>query len=236
MRVITIDNGNTNPHVGIFIDKKLQSVLPLKQYVPFSDDLVMIANVGHELNFTNSFDFKSRMPTVEFPFFFNMPVDYAPSIGIDRLILAREVFEGIKNTEETVLVLDAGTFITMDLVTHIGFNGGYIFPGLATFLACYQRGASLPHLNFPTNFTLNSLPHTTQEAILGATEIYLESILKDVIRKTSPSKITLTGGNYPIIKQIILKINSELLVESNPHLIHLAMYSIYDSHLLQPSH
>ena len=49
MRIITVDNGNTNPHVGIFEDQKLQSVIPLSEYLPGQNDFILISDVGSPL-------------------------------------------------------------------------------------------------------------------------------------------------------------------------------------------
>ena len=59
MRIITVDNGNTNPHVGIFQEQKLVSVVPLKDFSLLPDDFILVSDVGAPLPFAPSFDLKS---------------------------------------------------------------------------------------------------------------------------------------------------------------------------------
>ena len=232
MRIITIDNGNTNPHVGIFINDKLESIIPLKDFSPLDDDFILLSDVGAALPFAPSFDLKSMRKTKDnLNTFFDMPVHYANSLGDDRLIASYSVFKDIKSSEK-VLLIDAGTFITMDLISEKGFLGGYIFPGLNVFLSTYQQGQKLfvPEIK---NEVLNlGLPSTTEDAILKATDCYLESILESIINKTSPNKIVLTGGSSEFVKNKILKFNLlEVQLETYHHLIHLSLYSIFQNHL-----
>ncbi|MFA6238390.1 MAG: type III pantothenate kinase [Bacteriovorax sp.] len=227
MRIITVDNGNTNPHVGIYQDEQLVSIIPLKDYSPLPDDFILISNVGGPLAFKPSFDLKTKWHNKKF---FEMPVNYSETLGEDRLIVAYALFKQLKSSEK-ILAIDAGTFITMDLIDHSGFSGGFIFPGIQTFLSSYKKGTNLPELDLKQNFELIELPHSTEEAILGAVEIYLHSILKGIIEKTSPGRIVITGGSLEFIKNKILKINSKVQLETNPHLLHSSLFWIYRHHL-----
>lgn len=228
MRIITVDNGNTNPHVGIFQNNQLLKVIPLKDFIPLENDFNLISNVGAALNIKPSFNLKAEFKK---NYFFDMPVNYAETLGDDRLIIAYALFKKSKQ-KEFILSIDAGTFITLDLIDHSGFAGGFIFPGIKTFLSSYQKGLQLPVLEMNNDFKLKELPHSTEEAILGATEIYLNSILENVIRRTSPQKIVLTGGGMNLIRNKILEINLPgFQLESDPHLIHSSLFEIYQNHL-----
>lgn len=227
MRIITVDNGNTNPHVGIFQDEKLVQIIPLKDYSPLPDDYILISDVGAPLTFKPSFDLKTKWHHKKF---FDMPLNYSETLGEDRLITAYALFKQLRLSEK-ILAIDAGTFITMDLIDESGFSGGFIFPGIRTFLSSYKKGFHLPELREKTDFELSGLPHSTEEAILGAVEIYLISILENIIKKTSPDRIVLTGGSYELIKNKIFKINSEVQLETNPHLLHSSLFWIYQHHL-----
>lgn len=227
MRLITIDNGNTHPNVGIFNDGVLQGVVPLDQYTQAPGDYLLIASVGFALTLKPSFDLKSKRTKTHF---FDMKVNYAETLGDDRLIASYGLFKKITKGER-VLLVDAGTFITTDLVTDDGFQGGYIFPGITRFLKTYTESAQLPSLSKDMLFKGNDeIPHTTNDAILKATELYLKSSIEEVIRNTSPDKIVFTGGNATDIKKLIsLKVHSEM----DRHLIHSALSLIHDLHLRQ---
>ena len=232
MRIITIDNGNTNPHVGIFQDEKLIAIIPLKDFVPLHDDFILISDVGLPLPFKPSFDLQTaRHFNNNENCFFDMPVHYAITLGDDRLITSYSLFKQIKN-EETLFLIDAGTFITMDIVSEKGFLGGYIFPGVNTFLSSYQRGNKLIVPNEKEDFKVLGLPHTTEDAILGALDCYLGSILENLIKKTSPDKIVITGGSSELIKNKILNLNlAKVQIETSHHLLHSSLFLIFQNHL-----
>lgn len=221
MRVITIDNGNTNPHVGIFVNDELSSVIPLASYHKKEDDIILMSNVGKNISITPTVDLKKyRLENL----FFDMPVNYSETLGDDRLFQSYYLYQVIK-PQERILLIDAGTFLTADLVTSVGFMGGYIFPGSRTFLKSYSEGQLLPQI---TNLTLTeSLPYSTEEAISMAHEIYLDSILENLVKKISPSRIVLTGGDGQILEKKYKKFNSTFPLEFDPHLLHKSMHSLY---------
>jgi pantothenate kinase type III len=227
MRLVTIDNGNTHPNVGLFQDGVLQNVVPLKQYVHDPKDFILISSVGNALSIKPSFDLKTKRSK---HYFFDMKVHYSETLGDDRMIAGYGAFKKLKG-DEKILLIDAGTFITCDLITNDGFQGGYIFPGISRFLKIYSDSANLPLLTKDALFKGNlDLPHTTDEAILKATEIYLKACVEKIIETTAPDKIIFTGGSAIEIKNLVsLKVRSEL----DRHLIHSALSLIHELHLRQ---
>ena len=228
MRLITIDNGNTNPNVAIHNTKGF-SVIALDEYSPASSDILIAASVGKKLNFQINFaigDYRKE------DHFFDMPVHYAMTLGEDRLVAAYHAFKNLKN-DECALVIDAGTFMTIDLVTANGYMGGAIFPGINRFLETYGQSAQLPKfskIDFLQYLKAkkNEIPVDTKEAILFATEKYLSSVVDQMITKHSPHRIILTGGSADEIELI----NSKVRFEKVPHLIHSALRLIHDLHLV----
>jgi type III pantothenate kinase len=228
MRVITVDNGNTNPHVGIFENGKLSAIIPLRNYISSPGDFIIASDVGAPLLLKLSYNLKAKRHTKNHPFFFEMPVNYAETLGDDRLITAHYVYKTLKNNEDRFLVIDAGTFITADVVTKKGFEGGFIFPGEKTFLSSYGKGAHLPILE-KGEASESELPHTTEDAIWGAKDLYLCSILKGIVARTRPSKIFITGGAGELIEKTLREFNLKVQLERDPHLIHSALFLIQQS-------
>jgi type III pantothenate kinase len=184
-----------------------------------------MSNVGKGIPFIPNINFKQfRTPTK----FFNMPVNYSETLGEDRLYSAYYLFQTVQKLER-ILLLDAGTFLTADLITDEGFMGGYIFPGSRTFLKSYTSGHKLP-LVHSLQITKN-LPSSTEEAISMAHEMYLDSILENLAKKISPSRIFLTGGDGQMLEKIFKKRNLTFPLEFDPHLLHRSMHSIYLHHL-----
>ena len=227
MRLVTIDNGNTNPTVAYFDQGVLKSVVPLKQYVHEKSDVVMISSVGNHLSITPTHDLRKKRTKTHF---FEMKVNYTETLGDDRLIASYGIFKKIKPNEK-ILLIDAGTFITADIVTAEGFQGGYIFPGLNRFLKIYSDSANLPLLSKDLLFKESAgLPHNTEDAIVRACEIYIRSSLEDVINKNAPDKIIFTGGNG---SEVMNYINSKVRFELDRHLIHSALSLIHEHHYSQ---
>ena len=230
MRIVTIDNGNSHPTVGIFENEKLSYVIELNQYQTQENDFILISDVGSALSIKPSFDLKKKRHSKDHPFFFEMPVHYSDTLGDDRLYLAYSLFKAIPDNSQSVLAIDAGTFITIDLINAKGFQGGFIFPGVDLFLSSYKSGAKLPKLD-SKEMSSTTLPHSTEEAILMANNLYIENILESIIKKTSPSKIVITGGSSEFIKNKIEKLNLEVQLETVHHSIHLALFLIFQHHL-----
>jgi type III pantothenate kinase len=227
MRLVTIDNGNTNPTVALYKGETLEKVFPFLQYQKQKDDFILISSVGKALDIKASFDLKNKRSQTHF---FDMKVDYAETLGEDRLVASYYLYNQLKPNEK-ILLIDAGTFITCDLISNFGFLGGYIFPGVDRFLETYSQSHQLPLLDkAQLEKTTPHLPHTTNEAILSATKIYLKTTIEELVNKNAPDKIVFTGGTSKIISDLInLKVQSETV----HHLVHLGLSLIYQNHLSQ---
>jgi type III pantothenate kinase len=224
MKLITIDHGNSNPNWAKFIDGKIQSVELLSTYKPTENETVVITSVKKDNHLKVNFDLNNYKKNNTF---FGMPYDYSESIGVDRLVGAYYAFSKSKNS---TLLIDAGTFITIDLVSNKGFEGGYIFPGIKTFLGSYKNGELLPNLTY-SKLELDLLPKNTNEAILKAAQIYIKSILLEIIKSTSPSQIILTGGSLENLSELFNEFNLKIEIQKAPHLLHHSMHAIYSHHL-----
>ena len=229
MRIITLDIGNTNPHAGIFENQQLLEVVPLSKYKYQKDDIRLLSRVNDTIKTEYDFNLKNYFRDQNF---FNMKVNYGNTLGIDRLIVGHEVFQQIKkeNITQDVLVIDAGTFITCDIINLNGFEGGYILPGIKTFMKIYNEGRELDIFEFKKSELIN-LPHQTSDAIIDGANFYLKGMLSEVIKKTSPCRIILTGGSSEILLKFLNELNLKIEVQLKSHLIHQGMLNLYLSHL-----
>ncbi|MFI5390668.1 MAG: type III pantothenate kinase [Bacteriovoracales bacterium] len=219
--IYTIDNGNTNPHVGIFKEGHLEKVVPLKdcQFNEANAEIIL-SSVGRDINLSekkifNVKDLKSEKK------FLDMPVDYSASLGMDRLACAYWVFKNRVKNEEKVLLIDAGTFTTYDLISKKGHEGGFIFPGLQTFLKTYAAGANLPILDLK-NVNLRdevNLPHCTEDAIGEAAKVYFQMTFQSLLETFKPGLIITTGGEGKYFSEACFI----------PHLIHMALFEIRET-------
>ncbi len=111
-------------------------------------------------------------------------------LGIDRIAACMSISDGI--------VIDAGSAITVDIMSGNTHLGGFILPGLMAYAHAY--GSISPRLNTPMNprVDLDALPQKTSDAISYGTIkpiiLVLQSICKD-------KKMFFTGGDGKFFSQ-----------------------------------
>jgi pantothenate kinase type III len=233
--LITLDLGNSNPHAGLF--QKHQGQWALIKVVP------LIELSSHLLQFNMSAnnssvvvcEVKAREEEItklqEQGFlvtrirdywrgkkFAGMPVNYTQTLGEDRLI---EAYYCFKKYHLPLLLIDAGTFVTMDIITANGFQGGYIIPGIKAYFEIYEKGEQLK--NIALNLSPNQkLPHETGQAISGS-YIAFTALAKKLITEHDIQKVILTGGSSPLWEGFLQVEHDSAVVEITPHLIHWAL-------------
>ncbi len=141
------------------------------------------------------------------------------SLGYDRIaaaVGAHTIFP-----ETTVLVIDAGTAITYDMVTRTGeFLGGNISPGLdIRFRALHRYTSRLPSLERPGGKP-GLLGTTTREAIesgvVNGILFEMDGFI-DAIKQDNPElKVVLTGGDSNYFEP---KLKCSIFVNQNLNLI-----------------
>jgi len=150
--------------------------------------------------------------------FLDMPVSYGESLGHDRLVLAYYCF---KMNHKHKIVIDTGTFTTLDSVDIKGFNGGYILPGLGSILKSYESGDqlfSVENLSKIVNFKdlLTVYPKTTKDAIAHGALLSFIAPIKESLIAFDPANILLTGGNGQLLHDFL--IHDEKIKEKNSHI------------------
>lgn len=233
--LVTLDFGNTNPHAGIF-QKNLGS-WNLVKTVPFAELSIYLNQL--QINSANSSvvlsEVKSReeelAPLAEQGYlitrikdywrgvkFAGMPVNYAQTLGEDRLICAHFAY---KKERKPVLIIDAGTYTTMDVVTPQGFMGGYIIPSAENYFTTYKNGEQLKNIDL--SFTANqSLPQITIEAMAASYSAFA-ALAKKLVSEHSIEKIILTGGSSGVWQSFFKDQQEGRIVEEHPHLVHWAL-------------
>ena len=227
--LITLDFGNSHPHAGLF--HKTQNTWQLIKVVPWKEINLYLDQLGMTPNNTSMVlcEVKAReeelLPLIHQGYlltrvkdywkgsrFAGMPVHYATSLGEDRLILAHYCY---KKEKAPTLIIDAGTYVTMDIVNEAGFQGGYILPGPDAYKSSFQKGEQLKEVLLAPEFS-EAIPKTTVEAMSWSYSAFL-SFAREIISKYQISKIILTGGKSSLW-------SSSLSVQEQPDLIHLALH------------
>jgi type III pantothenate kinase len=233
--LITLDFGNSNPHAGLFQKQNNQwnliKVVPLHELPIFLDQLqmnadnssVVVCEVKSREDEIQKLQEKGFLVTRVKEYwrgtrFAGMPVNYAKTLGEDRLIEAFLIYKKYKSPS---LIIDAGTFVTMDVVTENGFMGGYIIPGTAAYFEAYGKGEQLKDVALNLAFT-HTLPTDTAQAI---TECYsaFAALAKKLVHEHKIQRIVITGGLTSLWEGFFEAEKAALVVEGDKHLIHWAL-------------
>ncbi|MBM0740760.1 pantothenate kinase [Phormidium sp. CLA17] len=147
-----------------------------------------------------------------------------PTLGIDR---ALAVWGAIQTVGDPVLVIDAGTALTLTGSNGDRLIGGAILPGLKLqFQSLNQGTAALPLFSLP--LSASSLPHrwalTTETAIasgiLHTVIAGLHSFIHDWRQIYPTSAVVFTGGDGNLLHHYFQDLYPNLAssVKVNPHL------------------
>lgn len=218
--IVSLDLGNSNPHIGIQKQGMIETV-PLASFDGLSNSEITFyaAVVGKNHSFLENKKIKRVNDFKKNKTFIDMKIQYSESLGEDRLINAHYIYQKYSNLNS--IIIDAGTFITIDLVNANGFQGGFIFPGIKVFLESYSKGSLLPVTPFQLR-DKTSLPHDTDSAILEATNLYLKSITENCLNQFPHDQIILTGGSADILEKLL----SQIQFKKYPNLIHEALFNL----------
>lgn len=230
--IVTIDFGNSHPHAGLFSRKGHE--WELLKVVPFAELALYLDQLGFTPDNTSLVlcEVKARenelLPLIEKGFlltrvkdywrgkmFAGMPVHYAQTLGEDRLI---EAFATFKKTKTPTLIIDAGTYTTVDVVTEKGFEGGYIIPSFESYLKTFERGQNLKEVVVEKQLS-EELPQTTPKAMAGGYQAF-GALANNLLEQHGIRKVLLTGGQAELWEGFFDDGRPSLVVEKNSHLIH----------------
>ena len=209
--ILTIDVGNTNVKVAVFkqfniidtfvfqknnfqnnfqiIFKKhpnhIKAVLASVSMLDEMDSLWLKNQIEViEINPDSVFPFKNKYTT-------------PTTLGVDRMVLASGAV--LQYPNQDVLIIDAGTCVTYDFVTHKKeYLGGAISPGLRLrYKALNDYTAKLPLLesNSPENIIGNSTDQSIHSGVVNGLCYEIEGFISEFSVKKDKFTIILTGGD-----------------------------------------
>jgi type III pantothenate kinase len=226
---IVVDFGNTYVKVALFDHGQLvwqkkditenasELFTPIIQQNKNVNNLIYSSsgNPSHELidlltehYNTIAFNHKTRLP-------FNNTYETPQTLGLDRLALVAAAHHLYPH--QNVLIVDAGTCITYDIITENGdYLGGSISPGLQMRLKAlnhYTAGLPLIELTVPKTSPIGK---NTKDAILnGVIQGVVYEIDQNIERYISDFKdltIILTGGDQHFLST---KLKNSIFASSN---------------------
>ncbi len=202
---VVLDAGNTRIKVAHFERNKLlhsylvNDLAELKKKWPLQEnDRALLSNVGSWNLESLALPKSTVWLSPETPLPLKLRYKTPQTLGNDRRALAVAACKEYKG--KPVLVVDAGTCITYDLVTEAGeYLGGAIAPGLAMrYQALHEHTANLPRLSAP-NTAIDLIGNSTQNSlhsgvVLGFTA-EVEMTIERYKERYENLVVVLTGGD-----------------------------------------
>lgn len=105
-------------------------------------------------------------------------------MGIDRVIACCFL--------DDIVIVDAGSAITVDIIENGSHKGGFILLGLQSFIKSYFKISKKLKINFEKNTNLDKIPLCTKDAIQYA---IMKSIILPIKEVSLDKKIIFTGGD-----------------------------------------
>jgi len=155
---------------------------------------------------------------------FELAVDAPEKLGPDRICAAAGVFAA---GEREAVIVDAGTAVTVDVLSRDGFLGGAIFPGESLLSRALHEGTS----SLPSVDTARKQPRlpgrNTEEAIVSGVRWGLVGAVKELIAQSKASlplyaSVWLTGGGAEAIAPHL-----DVAVKREPDLLFLGMNLLF---------
>jgi pantothenate kinase type III len=225
--VCTFDYGNTKEKGALYLNDEFKTHFVIKDF----SDIVQKYNLNVkncqiiECSVKSTQRVKTNIPShnvKEFfknSKFFEMPVHYSETLGMDRLVQAYYLYHLDSSSQA---IIDAGTFTTIDFTSSDGFLGGYILPGFEVLRKTYQAGDLLKSHDIMEKNKTETIPQTSPDAIGRGFYLSFTTPIKEILKKHEIKKVFLTGGNSSYVLEELKndKDLSQLELITKENLIH----------------
>ncbi len=173
--ILLCDIGNTSLH---FFDGKHTCRMSVEHFdttVPQAKVYYINVNPELEAKLQERSNWINIKPYVE-------TAKYYESMGIDRMMVCEAVDHGI--------IIDAGSAITVDIMDHKTYCGGFIYPGVSAMQQSYANISSRLNDSFNFELDLDKMPKNTKDSISYG---FLRPLYTEVMRHNKP--VIITGGD-----------------------------------------
>ena len=209
--MILCDIGNSDAKI---LENTTFSSLNFEEFTAFeSDEKVFYINVNHSLKRTVA----QKPNFINLEPYFRFDTIYQ-GLGIDRIAACYIIDEGV--------VVDAGSAITIDVMSNSMHLGGFILPGIASFRKAYAEISPILKCEFNTQISLDAFPQRTIDALSYGV---FKSMFLLIQNTAHNKKLYFTGGDGQFLANFFDKaIYDKMLVfrgmkkvlEENPKLLH----------------
>ncbi len=210
---LAVDIGNTSTKIALYEGREILKKERLKH--PDTDAVgkftgrksvsrVIISSVNHDpsalIDFLRDKGAVVHLLTCKSHYPFTIAYDTPETMGVDRLAAAAGAT--LHHPGADLLVIDAGSAVTLDVVIDGSFLGGSISPGLSMrFRALHEFTGRLPLTDVGSDFSFPG--RSTKDAITGGVVMGLVFEINEYIRtfeKRHKKLVTvITGGDSEII-------------------------------------
>ncbi len=175
--MVLCDIGNSD--VKFLQDNKFSS-LSFEEFAAFqSEERVFYISVNHSLKklVSNKSNFIDIEPYFKFDTIYQ-------GLGVDRIAACYTIADGV--------VVDAGSAITVDIMSSSMHLGGFILPGIASFRKAYAEISPILKCELNTQIYLDTLPQRTIDAVSYGTFKSIYLLIKDAAYNKN---LYFTGGD-----------------------------------------
>ena len=223
VNMLAVSVGNTRTRIGAFDDSTLVDTATLRNdkleelQSSLSDALgrvsdrpgfaVLMASVNSdaakriEVHLRDALDQEVLRVERDVPIPIGRQLDREAIVGEDRLLNAAAAYDVL---QQAVVVVDAGTAMTVDFVDGAGtFHGGAILPGGQVMLdALNRRTAQLPEVEFSP--PLEPMGHNTLEAMKSGVFHGMRGAARELVERFAEAAgqypmVVATGGDGPLL-------------------------------------
>ena len=229
MRIIvlnlTIDIGNTQTKLGFFEGLELQSTQKFSSTETIPWQLILdthhitysiLSRVGNVQSGLETLYSNTQCVEVHHQLQLPFTSDYDPfaNLGIDRLVgLAAAAY---LFADENVLIIDAGTCITYDLMTAKAHHlGGIITPGLMMrYQAMHRFTHQLPNLQIqePLSFPPTNTDDAMHHGVISSVVAEIDAFIRRFETSLPTFRIILTGGDAGFLSK---RVKNGILADEN---------------------
>lgn len=175
--MVLCDIGNSD--VKFLQDNKFSS-LSFEEFAAFqNEERVFYINVNHSLKKLVS----SKSNFIDIEPYFKFDTIYQ-GLGVDRIAACYTIADGV--------VVDAGSAITVDIMSSSMHLGGFILPGIASFRKAYAEISPILKCELNTQIYLDTLPQRTIDAVSYGTFKSIYLLIKDAAYNKN---LYFTGGD-----------------------------------------
>ena len=209
--MILCDIGNSDAKI---LENTKFSSLNFEEFTAFeSDEKVFYINVNHSLKRTVA----QKPNFINLEPYFRFDTIYQ-GLGIDRIAACYIIDEGV--------VVDAGSAITIDVMSNSMHLGGFILPGIASFRKAYAEISPILKCEFNTQISLDAFPQRTIDALSYGV---FKSMFLLIQNTAHNKKLYFTGGDGQFLanffdnaiydKMLVFR-GMKKVLEENPKLLH----------------